>query len=460
MIDNRRQNWVVISAITSLIIISCFIAIILPGDGVWNRNLNAGSDFLSGVLPSPPAYPIWGYSLFSQVMEEYTPVLQSILLYPLLFLLVRHTGQIAAGTKHPSIRGLMLVILLLPFIFLSTSLYTSSVAAILMISGTLLIIKGIRDEYRPGPLFTAGLLIGLAYNFRAEILIYGLAVAGCLLLYLARHGRFKTDCKGILVYVAVMLTCTIPWISYTASVLDRPSITSTNGGGTMYFGLGIREDNPWNIIDSDDFVENIADQLEFGSAWSEKANRHFKIEFMNAVQEHPRAFVDRIVTGWIYMMKQGLYFPDFRALHTSSQYRAELDYVNEVFKQNLGLNVNQEQLRKYKEMGISNNVISIGQYFIVVSEYFLRVVFALVFLALVIGSIYTSIVTRFRYIESYLFVAYSGILLAVAGLIQTNPRHTTLILPILIITCFTVRLRGQIAQTDANIKHTVATSKE
>ena len=113
----------------------------------------------------------------------------------------------------------MLVILLLPFIFLSTSLYTSSVAAILMISGTLLIIKGIRDEYRPGPLFAAGLLIGLAYNFRAEILIYGLAVAGCLLLYLARHGRFKTDCKGILVYVAVMLTCTIPWISYTASVL-------------------------------------------------------------------------------------------------------------------------------------------------------------------------------------------------------------------------------------------------
>jgi len=444
MIENRRQNWAVISGITLLLVISCFISIKLPGGGVWNRNLIAGRELLGGALPNPAAYPIWGYSLFSQVMEEYTPVLQSFLLFPLLLLIVRHTGQTAPSHSYPSIRGLMLVLLLLPFIFLSTSLYSHSMALILMISGTLLIIKGFRDEYRPGPVVAAGLLIGLAYNFRPEILIYGLAVAGCLLLYLARHGRFKTDCKGILVYVAVMLTCTIPWLSYTASVLDRPSITSTNGGGTMYFGLGIREDNPWDIIDSDEFVENIADQLELGSAWSEKANRHFKIEFMNAVQEYPMAFVDRIVTGWSHMIKQGLYFPDFRALHTSSQHRAELDYINERFKKNLGLNVNQEELRKYEEMGISSNVISIGQYFIVVSEYLLRAVFALVFLAMVIGSIYTSIVTRFRYIESYLFVAYSGILLAVSGLIQTDPRHTTLILPILIITCFTVRLRGRL----------------
>ena len=340
----------------------------------------------------------------------------------------------------------MLVFLLLPFIFLSTSLYSNSMAAILMISGTLLLIKGTRDKYRPGPMIAAGLLIGLAYNFRPEYLIYGLAVAGCTLLYLARHGRFKTDYKGILVYVAAMLVCTIPWISYTAAVLDGPSISSTNGGGTMYLGLGIREDNPWGIIDSDDFVEDISDQLDFGSAWSEKANRYFKIEFVNAVQEYPMAFVDRIVTGWIHLIKQGLYFPDFRALHTSSQHRAELDYINERFKQTLGLNVNQEELRKYEEMGISSNEISIGQYFIVVSEYFLRAFFVLAFLAMVIGSIYTSIVTRFRYIESYIFVAYSGILLAVAGLIQTDPRHTTLILPILIITCFTVRQRGQHCQ--------------
>lgn len=441
---NRRQNWAVTSAITLFVVVSCFIAIKLPGDGVWSRYLIGGEELLNGMVPSPPAYPIWGYSLFSQVMKEYTPILQSFFLFPLLFLLVLHTGQTTSDNSYSSIRGLMLVLLLLPFIFLSTSLYSNSMSVILMISGTLLIIRGIRDEYRPGSVVAAGLLIGLAYNFRAESLFYGLAVAGCLVLYLTRHGRFKTDCKGILLYVAAVLLCTVPWISYTASVLDRPSISSTNGGGTMYFGLGIRQDNPWGITDSDEFVGNIADQLELGSAWSEKANRYFKTEYINAVKEHPKAFVDRILMGWFHMIKQGLYFPDFRALYSSSrQHLVELDYINERFKQKLGLNVNQEELRKYEEMGISNNSISIVQYSIVVSEYVLRALFALVFLAMLIGSIYTSIASRFRYIESYLFVAYSGILLAVSGLIQTDPRHTTLILPILIITCFTVRVRSQ-----------------
>lgn len=418
---------------------------LLPGDGVWNRNLNAGRDLLNGVVPTLEAYPIWGYSLFSQVMKEYTPILQGILLFPLLYALVQHTSQVESGSNKTSIRGMVRVVLLLPFIFLSTSLYSNSMAAILAVSGTLLIIKGIRVEYRPGPMIAAGLLIGLAYNFRPEFLVYGLSLAGCLLLYLARHGRFKADCKGILVYVAVMLACTIPWLFYTGSVLDRPSISSTNGGGTMYLGLGIRQDNPWGIVDSDEFVENIAAQLEFGSAWSEKANRHFKTEFVNAVQDYPLAFVDRIVTGWILMLKQGLYFPDFRGLHSSSQYRAELDYINERFKQHLGLNVNQEELLKYDEIGISSGEISIGQYIIVVAEYVLRAAFALLYLAMVIGSLYKSIATRFRYIESYLFIGYLGVLLVVSGLIQTDPRHTTLILPVLLITCFTFRLRGQSA---------------
>ena len=48
--------------------------------------LQAGADFLNGVLPSPKAYPIWGYSFFSQVMEEHTPILQSFLLFPLVLL--------------------------------------------------------------------------------------------------------------------------------------------------------------------------------------------------------------------------------------------------------------------------------------------------------------------------------------------------------------------------------------
>ena len=136
MIENRRQNWAVISAITLLLVISCFIAIKLPGGGVWNRNLIGGRELLSGVLPSPAAYPIWGYSLFSQVMEEYTPVLQSFLLFPLLLLIVRHTGQTASSNSYPSIRGLILVLLLLPFIFLSTSLYSHSMAGILTVSYT------------------------------------------------------------------------------------------------------------------------------------------------------------------------------------------------------------------------------------------------------------------------------------------------------------------------------------
>jgi hypothetical protein len=202
----------------------------------------------------------------------------------------------------------------------------------------------------------------------------------------------------------------------------------------MYLGLGLLQDNPWGIEDSDEFVAEIADANGLGSPWSYESNKYFKQEFVAAIAEHPGSFAKRVVHGWVQVLTQGVYLPDFRELLADDDDLLLVDVINEDWKERLGLNVNQNDVARYHDLGLSPDDADLTHYGVLIAEYGLRAFYAAVFLLLLVLSTLVAVVSRPVRFVSCVLVAYIGFELIVTCLVFPVPRHTTIVLPVLLMT--------------------------
>jgi hypothetical protein len=158
-----------------------------------------------------------------------------------------------------------------------------------------------------------------------------------------------------------------------------------------------------------------------------------------------------VAIGIRQLVGQGVYLPNLRAIASrvsgdQGSLAQKIDCENERVKGALGLNVNEQQLADYKESGACGDALHIGLLALVLTEYGIRFAF-LLSVAGLFGVFLVSLRKKpAATFLDYVVVSHIALLVLFAGLVQTLPRHTTIIVPILLSAVLAVPVRA--SQTD------------
>ena len=432
------------------IIAALLVTINVPKGGVWNDHVRDGIAFLQGDVPDPPTYPIWGYSILAGLFGDYIVLVQALLLASIgIYWYSATKSGLAEPASNLSPTNVwpqwarrlsfldsapVVVLLLLPFAFLAVSYYSNSMTYLLIISATWLLCVAVERDKHWTAYAVPGLLFGIAANIRSEALLLGALLGAAMVTCGLLRGKFVVSFRHTLIFGAVIFVSTLPWQLYTYKTVGEASMSATNGGASMYLGLGLLHDNPWGIEHSDEYVADIANAHGLGSPWSYESNKYFKQEFSAAIREHPGSYAKRIVHSWMQMLAQGVYMPDFRELLKNENDLLLIDVINEDWKGRLGLNVNRNDVARYRELGLSSDDVSLKHYLVLFFEYGLRAFYAAIFLVSLALALYVATRSRPVRFISLVLVAYIGFELTVTFLITSVPRHTTILLPVLLMT--------------------------
>ena len=461
MITKRRFASIMDVADTRLFAILWVLAIIaallvtinVPKGGVWNDHVRDGIVFLQGNVPDPPTYPIWGYSILAGLFGDCVVFVQALLLASIgIYWFSATKSRIAEPARDLSITNVwpqwtprfsfldsasVVVLYLLPFAFLAVSYYSNSMTYLLIIPATWQLCVAVERNQDWTAYAVPGFLFGIAANFRSEALLLGALLGAAMVAYGLLRGKFIVSLRRALFFGAVIFISTLPWQLYSYRTVGEASMSATNGGGSMYLGLGLLHDNPWGIEDSDDFVADIANAHGLGSPWSYESSKYFKQEFSAAIREHPGSYAKRIIHGWMQMLIQGVYMPDFRELLKDENDLLLIDVINEDWKGRLGLNVNRNDVARYRELGLSSNDVGPKHYLVLFCEYGLRAFYAAVFLVSLALAFYVATRSRPVRFISFVLLAYVSFELFVTCLVFSVPRHTTILLPVMLMTLLT-----------------------
>ena len=113
----------------------------------------------------------------------------------------------------------------------------------------------------------------------------------------------------------------------------------------------------------------------------------------------------------------------------------------------LGLNVHEEEVARLASIGIDEKLAKSDHYLVIGLEYIIRIIYAGLLLALLLLCTILVWKDKLMSLASTFFICLLGFLLFGSGLIHTNPRHTTIALPILLfILCILCRTRISLAQ--------------
>jgi hypothetical protein len=434
-----------------------FMAANTPTGSVWIDHWEDGVGLVSGsITSSTPGYPIWGYSLLAGVLGEKVVFLQAVLVvivFQVWYISLSNRRRTASSIE-PNVRPLLaapelMVISAAPFVFLSTSYFSNSLAQLFAFSGAWLLYLAVVGA-KPFTYYVgAGSLIGLGYHFRSEVLILGAFLFFFALIYSIIHRR---RIRGLLSFLTALMVMTIPWIIYTSVALQQPRLSSTNGGAAIYMGLGALPKNPWNIEESDEYVWRIAEENGLGSPWSAASDAYFSKKYIDAIVEHPIAFIRRILIGWRYMLSQGVYIPKFRYLLVSNSREAQvLQYVDQRMRLSLGLNAHEHEFKRLERIGINADSALPYHYVIVGVEHLVRLLFLVIFLMLWALCIVLVFRDKMQSFVSFIFLAYCSFVFFGAGFMQTNPRHTTFVIPaLLLVALVLIRDRTRMVRNHTN----------
>ena len=412
-----------------------------PKGGVWENHFLDGMKILSFKALNKISYPIWGFSFLAGVFGYYLPVfnfiIYSICLH-MIFRVLMNILQSSEITKLSKIvlNGYCFNIIFLPLTILSYSYLSNSSAYLFALLGGLIIYNAfLEDNLNYRVYLVSGICIGVGANIRSEILILGVFIFLSILFFtLINTNKHKFQFCSIIFFITFMMTM-VPWMFYTKISTGKILLSATNGAAVSYLGLGYLPNNPWKINPKDHYVNQVANENNINSTWGLDGSEFFKNKFKNAVYNYPFAFINRILIGWKYMLFQGPHFLNMGKIfysHSKKDFN-KIDFINENFKKIAGLSFNLDQLNGYEKSGITFQSISLHLYLVFIFEFFLR----LFYLALFLCSFVLSIIYIFKnFLNDYfpsLILSFLFTVLITAGLFQSEPRHTTLLFPMIII---------------------------
>lgn len=428
-----------------LVVISGLIALLgamwahgMPAGSVWRYHLDAGRDLLAGRLPYTPTYPIWGYSLLAAGVGDVLIWIQAFLATTALALWWRvvtmgagSPGGLLASGRWPGLTAFLMA----PWLLLATSYYSNSMGSILALFGFGALWWYWDGRRGVGWLVLAGVCFGLGANIRGEyLMIAGLMAVG--LVVCRQRGVHSTWGERIVraaVFLAAVIAMMVPWMVYTAKVTGAPRLTAANGAVSIYQGLGTLPGNPWGIVPTDEASQWIARRHLGAEAWSQVGERYFSAALREAIRQHPDAALRRVLHGWRAQLMQGLYIPNLRAfVATDERDEVIMGLALETLRQGIGAGANSTPMERARELGLGLSDLTARHVFVLAAELSLRAIYGLVFLGLVGAAGWLCWRGRIDSLQAWTVGVLFFQLLFVSGVVYALPRHSTLILPVLV----------------------------
>jgi len=433
-----KRRW----ALSLWLLILCITAVSFVfglGGDMFHGHLDQGQSLMAGVAPANPGFPMWGYSFLADLFGETIVFFQLVFVVSITIPLYR-TARKLLGIPYEIktlAAGLLFTALLIPWFFLTLSYWNNSVWSLFSVAAYLLLVNRFAEEDAPiGDCALVGLLLGLAYNFRTESLMTAILLTGSLLICWRFQQRRVSYLRGVSVMAATMMVCLVPYLVFTSAVFGKPRLTTTNGGGVAYRGLGYLPDNPWNAKPYDVFVRDKIASLTDQGPWSLEGDEILGSMFYRAVSEHPWAFARRLLVGLRMNLLQGLHLPRIdEILYPDERDRMFVDLLRERLKARLGLDVKEYQLESYADHGIRVEDVHSGHYAALAAEFAVRALYGAEWLLLVALSALAVFRNGLFRRETLFFLSFFLPMLFVSMAFQTIPRHTASLLPITLLFC-------------------------
>lgn len=439
-LSRNEQLRAFIACSTGLSLLGAISSAVTVKGGVWFDHLRSGKLLLSGHVPDNPTYPIWGYSIFAAVFGDSLLWIQAALAVAVATWWFRIVMERSGVDGFYASRrfAVLIALALLPWFAVVTTYFSNSIACILALMACCLLWRADMTGLWTWRTILAGLILGLAANIRGEFLVISFLLSICVLFSGWLAGKDRTPSTKPFVntslLLASVLAAMIPWAVFTKAVTGEYRLTSSNSGAVSYLGLGLLPNNPWNIVAKDEYVDNIAlKDIGSNSAWTIASDQYFKTLYNEAILREPIAFARRLILGWKIMLLQGMYVPNMRqVLITEKNDELVASFAVEQIKNNLSLSADLYTIDRARSAGVGLRHLKGHHIAVIACEILLRTFTVILLLGLMAVLIF-RLVSQWPYtFVGWTALAFVIVLFLISGFVQTSPRHSTLLLPIVL----------------------------
>ncbi len=317
-------------------------------EGVFGHIKETAAWLKRGPKPEVVTWPAWGYAWLIALIPSFGAVL----------VLQACVGALAltalAGRlwdQMPGHRTLLTGMFLsaVPWHTMQVELYPSALAGSLTLIALLCLDRALSKNALRGALL-AGVLAGLAQNFRTEFvflpLFLGICVAGLRRVGIMKFHSFQP----VAVFIVTALALQLPWTAFYHAHTGRFSLTESNLGHVLFVSLGSDSRNPWGIKGDDGGAGEAVRNAGYPySSLSEEGNQILLPLVLRKAKEHPYGLVQRT----FQQLKNTLLAPfNWGQPKLDEQNRLDLDVLREELKSRLGAGVNVRELQDYRDRGL------------------------------------------------------------------------------------------------------------
>lgn len=300
-------------------------------------------------MPDVVTWPAWGYAWVVALLPSFGWIvaLQALL------------GAVALGmfaarmrTVNPAQGTLiaLLCVFAIPWHDLEVTLYPSAPAASLALLALLSLDRALsKGSFRWA--LAAGILLGLAQNFRTEIVLLP-TFLGIVLCVLRRFVSLQIPTlKPMWIFIATAFVMQIPWAQFYHEHAGRYSLTESNFGHVVYVSLGSNLHNPWGIEANDQAAYQAVKDAGYSfSSLSEQGNKFLLKLAAEKVREHPFGLVGRTLQQFRNTLLAPFNWGEPRLQPAGALH---LDVLRQEFKSRLGVGVNVLKLREQRNRGLA-----------------------------------------------------------------------------------------------------------
>jgi 4-amino-4-deoxy-L-arabinose transferase-like glycosyltransferase len=318
-------------------------------DGVFAFVVQIATWLRGGPMPEVVTWPAWGYAWVVAWLPSFGWVIALQAALAALAL-----GTLAARMRRaiPS-QGTLIAVLCvfaLPWHDLEVTLYPSAPASSLALLALLSLERTLaRGSFRWA--LVAGILLGLAQNFRTEIVLLP-TFLGIVLYALSRFVDLKIPTlRPMWIFIATAFLMQIPWAQFYHEHAGRYSLTESNFGHVLYVSLGSNLHNPWGIEANDQAAYKAVKDAGYSfSSLSEQGNKFLLSVALQKVKEHPSGLVGRT----LQQLRNTLLAPfNWGEPRLDPAGTLHLDVLRQELKSRLGVGVNVLKLREQRNRGLA-----------------------------------------------------------------------------------------------------------
>jgi hypothetical protein len=264
-------------------------------------------------------YPIWGYPLLVSLSEliccyEFILFIQYLLVLISLYILLREFNPKKIAEK------IIFYGCILCYVMVMSTKWPDAILA-----SCLFFFAYFHNKQN---FLIAAILLGVAYNFRTEALVFLLVY---IIYIVVTEKRFT---------VTLSLMIVMPWLllQYKNHQVFLP--TTTNAGGVLYISLGQLPNNKWNRTHIDEDAYKFIIQKTDGKIdypWGCEANILLKKQFIDDINKHPTEFIKKLIYNTYKLTIGGLYTAELSNYFVKKD---EQEKISRFYKSNLTVFLN------------------------------------------------------------------------------------------------------------------------